>query len=65
MYLEMGNLMLFILMLWETKLPWFVDYYFAVQICRNLGFQLTLFQPEGGRQILPTTLLLAHPYFKT
>ena len=54
MYLEMGNLMFFILMLWETKLPWYVDYYFAL-----------LFQPEGGSQILPTTLLLAHPYFKT
>ena len=30
---------------------------------RNLGVQLTLFQPGG--QIVPTTLLLAHPDLKT
>ena len=29
----------------------------------NLGVQLTLLQPGG--QIMPTTLLLAHPYLKT
>jgi hypothetical protein len=29
----------------------------------DLGFQLTLFQP--GRQIMPTTLMLAHPDLKT
>ena len=29
----------------------------------NLGAQLTLLQPEG--QIVPTTLLLAHPDLKT
>ena len=29
----------------------------------RMGFQLTLFQP--GEQIMPTTLLLAHPELKT
>ena len=30
---------------------------------QNLGVHLTLFQP--GEHIMPTTLLLAHPDFKT
>ena len=36
---------------------------FLTQWCRNLGAQLTLFQPWG--QIMPTTLLIAHLDLKT
>jgi hypothetical protein len=31
----------------------------------KLGVQLTLFQPEVGGGIMPTTLLLAYPDLKT
>ena len=53
MYLQMGNLMFFISTFWETKLPWYVGYHFAVQISQNLSFQLTLFQPEVGGRFCP------------
>ena len=37
----------------------------AALATRNLGVQLTLTQPGVGGQIMPTTLLLAHPDLKT